>query len=271
VGPCLRRWRSLFGPRCATGSLRWLFPPAHPSQPWPYSLRSHGKLRRPPSGRPPRALWSMGEVASAPCVWWLMESQGQLRLRRAGSESIGGCRSSRGSRVVGFSPVVAVAGRVALLAWHRRRPGTCRGCNRRQCSWMLNLTFACCTPGRTLVGLRLPGEESDPTSAGALCAALGSGSGPAPSGSRCEIHHSETLSGSGGVPAVSLAVKFHIDCMPVVATQLINDRRAQAVPRSDVLSGNLLDHRFVDQVGGAASPGARCEIPHRPRTRWPHG
>ena len=24
-------------------TLRWLFPPAHPSQPWPYSLRSHGR------------------------------------------------------------------------------------------------------------------------------------------------------------------------------------------------------------------------------------
>ena len=37
---------------------------------------------------------------------------------------------------------------------------------------MLNLTFACCTPGRTLVGLCLPGEENDPTSAGRVCAAL---------------------------------------------------------------------------------------------------
>ena len=37
---------------------------------------------------------------------------------------------------------------------------------------MLNLTFACCTPTRTLVGLRLPGEENDPTSEGTICAAL---------------------------------------------------------------------------------------------------
>ena len=37
---------------------------------------------------------------------------------------------------------------------------------------MLNLAFACCTPTRTLVGLRLPGEENDPTSEGTICAAL---------------------------------------------------------------------------------------------------
>ena len=37
---------------------------------------------------------------------------------------------------------------------------------------MLNLTFACCTPARTLVGLRLPGEENDPTSEGTIYAAL---------------------------------------------------------------------------------------------------
>ena len=90
-----------------------------------------------------------------------------------GSENDRGCRSGRGSRVLGFYPVVAVAGWVVLLAWHRRRPGTWRGCNRRQPSWMLNSTFACCTPARTLVGLRLPGEENDPTSGGTICAALG--------------------------------------------------------------------------------------------------
>ena len=37
---------------------------------------------------------------------------------------------------------------------------------------MLNITFACCTPDRTLVGLHLPGEENDPTSEGNICAAL---------------------------------------------------------------------------------------------------
>ena len=92
-----------------------------------------------------------------------------------------------------------------------------------------------------------------------------------PPGCRCEIHHPETLSGSGGVPAVSLAVKYHIDRMPIVATQLINDRQARPVPGSDVFSGNLLDHRFVDQVGGADGPGARCEIQQRPGTCWGHG
>jgi len=34
------------------------------------------------------------------------------------------------------------------------------------------MTFACCTPDRTLVGLRLPGEESDPTSEGNIYATL---------------------------------------------------------------------------------------------------
>ena len=86
-----------------------------------------------------------------------------------------GCRSGSGWRVLGFQSMVAVAGWVVLLAWHRRRPGTCRGCNRRQPSWMLNSTFACCTPARTLIGLRLPGEENDPTSEGTMCAALSPG------------------------------------------------------------------------------------------------
>ena len=45
---------------------------------------------------------------------------------------------------------------------------------------LLDLTFACCTPARTLVGLRLPGAANDPPSAGELCAALGPGSGRGP-------------------------------------------------------------------------------------------
>ena len=68
-----------------------------------------------------------------------------------------------------------------------------------------------------------------------------------------------------------LAVEFHIRTGPVAGTQLINDRRAPAVPKSDVSSGNLDDRRFVDQVGAAGSPGAQCEIQQWPGTRWPHG
>ena len=37
------------------------------------------------------------------------------------------------------------------------------------------LRFAGCAPGRTLIGLRRPGEENTPTSAGNVCAALGPG------------------------------------------------------------------------------------------------
>ena len=38
--PCLRRWRSSFGPRCAGWSLRWLVPPTRPFKPqaFPSSL-----------------------------------------------------------------------------------------------------------------------------------------------------------------------------------------------------------------------------------------
>ena len=50
VRPCLRRWRSSFGPRCAGWSLRWLVPPTLPLNPqaFPSSLallRDFGRLR----------------------------------------------------------------------------------------------------------------------------------------------------------------------------------------------------------------------------------
>ena len=47
---------------------------------------------RPPCGRPLRTRLAVSDVASAPCVglWSGGESQGQVRLRRAGSESRGG-------------------------------------------------------------------------------------------------------------------------------------------------------------------------------------
>ena len=47
------------------------------------------------------------------------------------------------------------------LAWPRRQPGTCRECNRRRRRFVVNIVFAGCTPGRTLVGLRLPGEGNN--------------------------------------------------------------------------------------------------------------
>jgi hypothetical protein len=134
--------RSSFGPRCA-GSC-----PAHPS-------RSTLALRRcAPRGKvvlPPVVLHahfrSVSDVASAPDVVFgdgksrsRAPPAGRLREQR-------GCSSCWGWRVVVFW--VACAGRVALLAWHRRRPGTCREGKRRQLPWMLNFTFAACPPDRT--------------------------------------------------------------------------------------------------------------------------
>ena len=92
----------------------------------PTSLRSSGQ------GRPPS---SSSTHTSGLCVtprrlrapWWRDKSQGQRRLRRAGSESTGGRAVSFRLSVAGFSTVVAVAGWVALLAWHlkatRNLPG----------------------------------------------------------------------------------------------------------------------------------------------------
>ena len=67
---------------------------------------------------------------------------------------------------------------------------------------MLNLTFACCTPARTLVGLRLPGEENDPTSEGTICAALG----PSPAAQSPMLN-----SAFKGGSRMAFAGKFDID------------------------------------------------------------
>ena len=95
-------------------------------------------------------------------------SQGQRRLRRAGSES---------GRVGPVAVALWVAGwgsvGGALLAWHRRRPGTCRGCKRRQlssCEILLRRLHPRQNPG---YGLRLPGEESTTDLGGTVGAALG--------------------------------------------------------------------------------------------------
>jgi len=88
--------------------------------------------------------------------------------------------------VVGFYPVVAVAGWVALLAWHRRRPGNLPGAQPAagsRCCWISLSPVA--PPAEPLVGLRLPGEESDPTSRRTI--ALRSNPAPTPWPRRCGI------------------------------------------------------------------------------------
>ena len=58
---------------------------------------------------------------------------------------------------------------------------------------LLDLTFACCTPTRTLVGLRLPGEENDPTSEGTICAALYFGHAVSTLDVKFSIHSNDLL------------------------------------------------------------------------------
>ena len=120
-------------------------PPLQPS-PVPSSLSLLRGFRRPSSylGRPLRVRRSVPDVASAPCVGLVAESQGQLRLRRAGSESRGAL-SGWGFQVGGWVRLGAP------FAWPRRQPGTCRERNRRLFPWVVNLVFAGCTPGRFLV------------------------------------------------------------------------------------------------------------------------
>ena len=138
----------------------------------------------------------------------------------------------------------------------------------RSCwGWVL----AGCTPGRTLIGLRLPDRGKNPTPGDACerCARL-----PKPA-SACGLAAEFNIRSHSPVRAVSRSCRslmnFTSGPVPVGGTQLINDRRARPVPESDVSSGNLGDRRFVDQVGAAGSPGSRCEIQQRPGTRWPHG
>jgi len=123
--------------------------------------------------------------------------------------------------------VVAVAGRVALLAWHRRRPGNLPGVQPAVArSGECGISHSpVAPPAEPLVGLRLPGEESDPTSAGGLCAALDPGSSRRPALAvkfNIRIH--------SPVRTVSRPCRsrwnFTSDRTPIAGTQLINDRRA---------------------------------------------
>jgi hypothetical protein len=57
----------------------------------------------------------------------------------------------------------------ALLAWHLKATRNLPGAQAAAASGGANFRFAACTPSRTPVGLRLPGEESTTTSAG-VCA-----------------------------------------------------------------------------------------------------
>ena len=132
--PCLRRWRSSFGPRCAGYGVAALASPARPpSQSWPYSLRSHGDYVVLPPVVLHAHFWSVREVASAPDVRRWVAGQRQL-LPPAGT-SLGkwtGCQAAvRGGRVWGG---------VLPSAGHLRRSGTCRGCNRRRLPLLLAST-----------------------------------------------------------------------------------------------------------------------------------
>jgi len=226
--------------------------------------------RRPSSGRPPRALSVCAGVASAPCAG--------VVVRQVKIKSASGGPAQRASGGVGPAGVGAWwgfirggcrrSGRSPRLAPEATREPA-GGATGGGFALLLNLTFAGCTPGRT-PGRAAParrGERPDLSRRTVRCA----GARRRPPGSRCGIQHPEIPSGSGGVPAAVLAAEFHIDRMPNAGTQLINERRVRPVPGSDVSSGNLGDHRFVDQVGGAGSPGVRCEIQQRPGTCWGHG
>ena len=104
-------------------------------------------------------------------------SQRQKSLRRAPAQrTIGGVGRAGVCACWGFQPwwLSPVGSFSSPGTGGDQEPGG--GATGDSLALLLNLTFACCTPTRTLVGLRLPGEENDPTSAGELCAALGPGS-----------------------------------------------------------------------------------------------
>ena len=123
--------------------------------------------------RRPRSLRSSGgwlssslrssSTHAAACAWrrvgsWLSSVLLEVKVNGAsggpgsGKEGVfcpAGCLLGGGVRLV------------VPLAWPRRQPGTCRECNRRRRRFVVKVVFAGCTPGRTLVGLRLPGEGND--------------------------------------------------------------------------------------------------------------
>jgi len=132
--------------------------------------------RRPPSGRPPRARWPVGEVASAPCAGVMVRNikiksaSGGPAQRASGEAGRAGVRAWWGFTPWWLSPVGSLSS-----PGTGGDQGTCRGCNRRQGSWMLNLTFACCTPGRT-PGRAAParrGERPDLSRTTVRCARAG--------------------------------------------------------------------------------------------------
>ena len=131
-------------------------PPLQPS-PVPSSLALLRGFRRPSSylGRPLRVRGSVLGVASARCVGLVGEGQGQLRLRRAGSESRGaalygwGCRCwSVGSGRVLPSPVPG---------GNQGSAGSATGGGLAGCCL---LSSPVALPAEPLVGLRRPGEGS---------------------------------------------------------------------------------------------------------------
>ena len=131
--------------------------------------------RRPSSGRPPRARWPVRGVASAPCADVVVRQiKVNCCLRRAPAQrTIGGVGRAGVCACWGFQPwwLSPVGSFSSPGTGGDQEPGG--GATGGGFALLLDLTFACCTPARTLVGLRLPGEENDPTSEGTICAALG--------------------------------------------------------------------------------------------------
>ena len=71
-----------------------------------------------------------------------------------GSGKEGACRPA--ARLLGGEARLVVP-----LTWPRRQPDFCRERNRRQRRFVVEVVFAGCTPGRSPVGLRLPGEGNN--------------------------------------------------------------------------------------------------------------
>ena len=100
---------------------------------------------------------------AAACAW---RRVGSWRLSVVLEVKVNGASGGPGSgKQLACRPAGCLLGggvRLAVpLAWPRRQPGTCRECNRRRRRFVVNIVFAGCTPGRTLVGLRLPGEGNN--------------------------------------------------------------------------------------------------------------
>ena len=170
--PCLRRCAPRSGHAALQVAALALSPPTHPVQPLPYVAALLGEKSSSLRSSSTRTLGLY--LTPRRLLTWCL-------CRKVKIKSASGGPAQRATGIVvrlGLARAevgVACAGRVALLAWHRRRPGTCREGKRRRLALLLNLTFAACPPDRT-TGRATParrGERPDLSPKTVRCARPG--------------------------------------------------------------------------------------------------